>query len=168
MPEKTYSNDIVDEQKLMQFMVLKNALYYDYKTDDDDKCLIEYNLKLIDKRDRADYKNWKNVLYLFEEISQYNCDSSKSNLFISNLFVKIMEEKPEELDKKFELKLPKKHFLLGLAMIYLDYFVEFQESVEIEEAFFSDDEEGIEEIEVNENCLVSLFSFTLDFDATIA
>ncbi|XP_070498405.1 uncharacterized protein [Chironomus tepperi] len=126
MPEKSSDAGIVDEHKLMQFMILKNALYYDYKTENDDKCLIEFNLKLIDKECKSDYKNWKNVLYLFEEVSQYNIEASKDNVLMCNLFHKVMEETFEEFDEQKELKLPKLHFLLGLAMIYLDFFVEFQ------------------------------------------
>lgn len=125
MPEKSSDTGVVDEHKLMQFMILKNALYFDYKTEDDDKCLLDFNLKLVDKESKSDYKNWKNILYLFEEVSQYNLEASKDSLFMCNLFVKVMEEKSEIFNEKDELKLPKMHFLLGLAMIYLDYFVDF-------------------------------------------
>jgi len=123
---------MVDKHNLMQFMVLKNALYHDYKTDDDNKCLIELHLKLIDNKSKSDYKSLKNILYLFEEISQYNLKPSQDKLFIGNLFRKVMEEETEIYNGN-ELKLPKKHFILSLAMIYMNFLIEFQKTKQNEE-----------------------------------
>jgi len=129
--------------KPLLFMMLKNSLFYDYKSSkighdfveiDQDfshfgtnpKCLIEYHLNLIDKNERHDYNNTKNLLYLLEEIYQFCPDQVGKNQFFVKLFKKILYEEPEKFNGKNELKLPRKHFWIGLMMIYWGYFVEFQ------------------------------------------
>ncbi|XP_070495883.1 uncharacterized protein [Chironomus tepperi] len=124
-------------------MMLKNSLYYDFKSSridhdfvevEDDylnfgtnpKCLIEYHLNLIDKNERNDYENTKNLMYLLEEIYQFCPDQDGKNQFFVKLFKKILYEEPEVFNGKHELKLPRKHFWIGLMMIYWGYYVEFQ------------------------------------------
>ncbi|KAL7051821.1 hypothetical protein ACKWTF_004645 [Chironomus riparius] len=129
--------------KPLHFMMLKNCLFYDFKATKighdsveseqdysnfglNPKCLIEYHLNLIDKNERMDYVNTKNLLYLLEEIHQFCPDQVGKNQFFMKLFKKILHEEPEKFNGEHELKLPRKHFWIGLMMIYWGYFVEFQ------------------------------------------
>ncbi|XP_070492751.1 uncharacterized protein [Chironomus tepperi] len=105
-------------QKPSQFMMLKNALYYDCNRADDDRSLVEYHLNLIDKNNRSDPHNIQNIFYLFEEISIFNLEQKKQNAYIKDLFETITKEESEHFDGRNELKLPRKHFLIGIMMIY--------------------------------------------------
>lgn len=129
--------------KPMHFMMLKNSLFYDFKVNKighgfvdvkpdfansvtNPKCLIEYHLNLIDKNQRNDYYNTKNLLYLLEEINQFSSDQVGKDEFFVKLFQKILFEHPEKFDGKQELKLPRKHFWIGIMMIYFGFIVKFQ------------------------------------------
>lgn len=105
-------------QKPCQFMMLKNALYYDCKNDENEQCLVEYHLNLIGKNNRSDPHNVQNIFYLLEEISLFNPEQKKNNEYICELFEKVTNEKSEKFDGRNELKLPRKHFLVGIMMIY--------------------------------------------------
>jgi len=105
-------------QKLKHYMVLKNSLFYDYSRYDNQKCLIDFHFKLIEKNMKEDPYNLDNLFYMFEEIGFYSLEQEHENAFIKELFEEIMIEDPERYDGQKELKLPRKHFLIGIMMIY--------------------------------------------------
>ena len=105
-------------QKPSQFMMLKNSLYYDCNRSSNDRCLIEYHLNLIDKNNRSDPHNVQNMFYLFEEMNLFNPEQKRKNPYIKDLFERITSEKSEKFDGRNELKLPRKHFLIGIMMVY--------------------------------------------------
>jgi len=120
-------------QQPLHFMMLKNSLFYDtsisrsiYKNVQV-KCFFEYQMDLIDRNFIEDHENLKNVLYLLEEIHQYCPDKNGRNNFFVELVKQIFSEKVEEFDKKNEPKMPKKHFYIGLMMIYWSYFINFEQ-----------------------------------------
>jgi len=124
----------------LHYMMLKNSLFCDFKlknkltevssenpeNNNNVKCFIEYHLKLIDKNEKDDYDNTHNLLYLFEEMCHYRPEEMGKNQFFVELFQEILSEEPEIFDGEHELKLPRKHFWIGLMMIYWNYFVEFE------------------------------------------
>lgn len=116
--------------KPLHYMMLKNALLHDYQSNNlqssINKCLVEYHLSLIDKNERNDYDNTKNLLYFFEELCQYSKHQNGKTEFFMDVFEKTLTEETEIFDGKNELKLPRKHFWIGILMIYLGYFVEFE------------------------------------------
>ncbi|KAL7029818.1 hypothetical protein ACKWTF_006380 [Chironomus riparius] len=105
-------------QKPCQFMMLKNALYYDCNRSHNDRSLVEYHLNLIDKNNRSDPHNIQNIFYLFEEMSLFNSEQNNQNTYIRKLFEAVTSEESEKFDGKNELKLPRKHFLIGIMMVY--------------------------------------------------
>ncbi|XP_070498083.1 uncharacterized protein [Chironomus tepperi] len=112
------------------FMMLKNSLLREYQNDNSSnsvrKGLIEYHLSLIDKNERNDYENTKNLFYFFEEINQFSKNQNGNADFFIGVFKRILTEEPEIFDGDHEPKLPRKHFWIGILMIYLGYFVEFE------------------------------------------
>ncbi|KAL7031477.1 hypothetical protein ACKWTF_007031 [Chironomus riparius] len=105
-------------QKTKHYMMLKNSLYHDHRTDPNDKSLIEFHLNVIDENDESDPYNLDNLFYLFEEIGIYTKEQTKKNQFIRSIIEKVMEERSERFDGQHELRLPRKHFLIGILMIY--------------------------------------------------
>lgn len=105
-------------QKPKHHMMLKNSLYHDHRTEENDKSLIEFHLNVIDKNDGSDPYNLDNLFYLFEEIGIYTSEQTKENQFIKDIIKKVMEEESEKFDGQHELRLPRKHFLVGILMIY--------------------------------------------------
>lgn len=105
-------------QKSKHHMMLKNALYHDHRTDENDKSLIEYHLNVIDKNDGSDPYNLGNLFYLFEEIGIYTSEQTKEDQFIRNIMLNVIKEESEKFDGLHELRLPRKHFLVGILMIY--------------------------------------------------
>lgn len=105
-------------QKPSQFMMLKNALYYDCYRSYNDRSLVEYHLNLIDKNNRSDPHNVQNIFYLFEEMNLFNSEQKNQNSYIRKLFEAVINEESEKFDGRNELKLPRKHFLIGIMMVY--------------------------------------------------
>ncbi|CAH1719066.1 unnamed protein product [Chironomus riparius] len=105
-------------QKLKHYMVLKNSLFHDYNRFNNQKCLIDFHFKLIEKNMKEDPYNLDNLFYMFEEIGFYSLEQEHTNDFIRDFFEEIMNEDPEKFDGQKELKLPRKHFLIGIMMIY--------------------------------------------------
>lgn len=105
-------------QQLKHYMVLKNSLFNDYNRDDNLKCLIDFHFKLIEKNMKEDPYNLYNLFYMFEEIEFYSSEQELENTYIKELFEDIMTEGPDKFDGQKELKLPRKHFLIGIMMIY--------------------------------------------------
>jgi len=113
----------------MEYMMLKNALFRDIHeanvSNQKDSTLIHFHLKMIDKNQNNDYRNFNNFLYLLEEFRQHSYEDSENNnnKFMKNLLIDILKEEPEEFDSKNELKLPRKHVVFGLLMVFLNYYV---------------------------------------------
>ncbi|XP_070506700.1 uncharacterized protein [Chironomus tepperi] len=105
-------------QKLKHYMVLKNSLIYDHHNYLNARSLIEFHLNLIDRYNDLDSLNLDKLFYMFEEIGFYSSEQSVRNSYIEELFEVIKNEKPQKFDGKNELGLPRKHFLLGILMIY--------------------------------------------------
>lgn len=116
-------------QKPKHHMMLKNSLYYDHRTDENDKSLIEFHLNVIDKNDGSDPYNLDNLFYLFEEIGIYTSEQTKKSQFIRSIIEKVMKEKSEKFDGQHELRLPRKHFLIGILMIYWKCEVEKEQII---------------------------------------
>ncbi|XP_070506632.1 uncharacterized protein [Chironomus tepperi] len=112
---KDYTNST---QRPKHFMMLKNSLYHDHKKDENDKSLIEFQLNAINYNDGSDPYNLDSLMYLFEEIGIYTAEQTKKNQYIRNIIDKVMKEKSEKFDGQHELRLPRKHFLIGILMTY--------------------------------------------------
>lgn len=122
------------KSKPMHYLMLKNALYFDNKTDEKDKCLIEFHLKLVQANEKKDYENFKNLLYFFEEIHQYSSEELEPTKFIQTIFDDIMMEVPTAFDGKNEPALPRKYFLIGYIMIYWKIVTEKEKEWQVSEA----------------------------------
>lgn len=106
------------------YMMLNNALLFDHSS----KCLIGYHFDLILKSEDNDYENLENMLYFFEELSQYT--SKGLNFPFVSIFERILQEKSDEVTENWNPKLPRKHFIMGLMMIYWNCYMEFEEKDE--------------------------------------
>jgi len=105
-------------QKLKHYIVLKNSLFYDHSKYSNVKNMIEFHFNLIERYNHLDPYNLDNLFYMFEEIGFYSSEQSEQNPYIEKLFVEIMNEEPQKFDGTNELKLPRKHFLIGILMSY--------------------------------------------------
>ncbi|CAG9801252.1 unnamed protein product [Chironomus riparius] len=124
-------------QRPIHYMMLKNSLFYDTsniinsensanQTNVPIKCIFEYEMSLIDQNETKDYENLQNFLYLLEEIYQYCPDKNGKNKFFVDFLKQIISEKKETFNKEHELKMPRKHFYIGLMMIYWGYYIKFR------------------------------------------
>lgn len=92
------------------------------------RCLLEYHLCLIDENNRMDYENNKILLYLLEEMNQFCPKRMGKENFFEKICERIFNEKAEDFDGHHELKLPRKHFYIGLMMIYWNHCVDFKQN----------------------------------------
>ncbi|XP_070506560.1 uncharacterized protein [Chironomus tepperi] len=175
MPKFEKDNGNKSIHKLKHYMVLKNSLLYDCSQYNDYKCLIDFHFKLIEKNMGEDPYNLDNLFYMFEEIGFYSMEQEFKNEFIRELFEKIMNEEVtneeimneeimnEEKEKhdgrmKYELKLPRKHFLIGIMMIYWK-----EEGKDLVEKFEIGSQTSIEQDEVcNKNLYFGLLSMIMN------
>lgn len=96
------------------YMLLKNAIYNDCKNE----TLIDFHLKTIDTNDGSDCHNLNNLFYMFEEIKYYTHEQLLPNNYIRSIVNACLIERPCTFNVYHEQTLPRKHFLIGIMMIY--------------------------------------------------
>lgn len=80
--------------------------------------LVEFYLNVIDKNDKSDSLFIQNLMYLFEEIKFFTNEQTQHNTYIRSVIDRVLTEQPKPYNNQDELQLPRKHFMIGLLMIY--------------------------------------------------
>jgi hypothetical protein len=103
-----------DNEQFRQYMLLKSSMYWL----EANGSLVDFHLKCIDDNDGSEYQVLQHVMYLFEEIKMYSGEQNVRNAYIRAVIDNVLKEQPKKFEAGSELQLPRKHFFIGLLMIY--------------------------------------------------